>query len=568
MSRFSVDGGGARIALVLVATTLAYPVTLESLWKQLGLDTPLAYLSLVPIVALVLAGARVLSNRSELAIHDRYLDFIIGVPLLVTALLIVVVLPVTLSTFFWTWRLDILSLPLFAAGAVALVFGVRALWRVRFALAFLFLAWPLPYGFVLDYTQSAFSTATLTVLHVVLKVWPVAYALGLGDGSLFFIPSHGAGFMVSVASACAGANGAIGFILVGLGAAAILNGPRISKLLWLFAGLILIWALDIARILVIFGAGRVAGEAFALDVLHPFIGLLFFDAGVVGMLVLAPRFGLHLRGAGAFRQRATALRARAAVASLRVKRAVPRARVAIALLVLAALAAGLANLRMQQFELLANDLGPPRLHSFTVAEASVAGWSVRKTDTIAWAARYFGSDASWDRYTYAGLQPTGPPTRAVAPHITLDVVSTSDLATFSAYGITACYQFHGYQIQTLKTVDLGAGVTAHTIAYRTDAGLQWTAVYWEWPVEGTHGQRYERMVLNVTTAAGNPTAVSPQQPDVLDRIRLAVADLLAPVPGTIDTRSASSARDFLVAFARDLIVSLANYDNGSVSRGA
>jgi hypothetical protein len=43
--------------------------------------------------------------------------------------------------FFWFWRLDLLSIPLFVGGAIALLFGVRAFWRWRLVIAALFLIW-------------------------------------------------------------------------------------------------------------------------------------------------------------------------------------------------------------------------------------------------------------------------------------------------------------------------------------------------------------------------------------------------------------------------------------------
>ena len=46
---------------------------------------------------------------------------------------------------FWVWRIDLLTLPFFVVGAVAVIFGVRVLWRQKVAVGFLLLAWPYPY---------------------------------------------------------------------------------------------------------------------------------------------------------------------------------------------------------------------------------------------------------------------------------------------------------------------------------------------------------------------------------------------------------------------------------------
>ena len=62
---------------------------------------------------------------------------------------------------FWVWRIDLLTLPVFVAGAVAIIFGVRVLWRQKLAVGYLFLGWPYPYSSVLLRVLDAFTTATL-----------------------------------------------------------------------------------------------------------------------------------------------------------------------------------------------------------------------------------------------------------------------------------------------------------------------------------------------------------------------------------------------------------------------
>src|SRR5205823_2454472 len=184
--------------------------------------------------------------------------------------------------------------PLFAAGAISLVFGFRTLWRIRFAIAFLWLAWPPPYTLLLDGWLETSTTATLAALGSLVDVLPVAQQLQGGDGSLFSI-THGAeSFVLSVASACAGANSSLGFALVGLAFVGVAGGGLIRKSLWLAAGTMLIWSLNLLRILVIFGAGRVWGEGVAIDTLHPFLGLVGFTLGLLVMVAASPSFGVRL----------------------------------------------------------------------------------------------------------------------------------------------------------------------------------------------------------------------------------------------------------------------------------
>src|SRR6202022_1605260 len=95
---------------------VAYHYSLSTLIQSLNLDTPLAYIGLVPFIALGLAAVRAKPALAEPAIHDRQLDYIVGVPLVATALAINLVMPKRLSVMFWVWRIDLLSMPFFVAG--------------------------------------------------------------------------------------------------------------------------------------------------------------------------------------------------------------------------------------------------------------------------------------------------------------------------------------------------------------------------------------------------------------------------------------------------------------------
>ena len=139
----------ARPALAIAIIVITYRVSLQTLLDSMRLDTPLAHLSLVPLIALGLAYAY---RNTEVgpSIHDRQLDWILGLFMMSVALGANVLLPARLSTEFWIWRIDLLTLPVFVAGVITLLFGSRALWKYRFAVLFLFLAWPYPYNIALD----------------------------------------------------------------------------------------------------------------------------------------------------------------------------------------------------------------------------------------------------------------------------------------------------------------------------------------------------------------------------------------------------------------------------------
>lgn len=136
-----------QAVVAVAATTVGFAPSLLSLASGFPDHLVTGAIGLVPVIAILLAGLiawRPSPPGPE--IHDRYLDYILGLALLGLATTTVLFLPQSLSLFFWSWRLDMLALPLFLAGAVTLLCGSRTLWRYRLPLAFLFLAWPLPYA--------------------------------------------------------------------------------------------------------------------------------------------------------------------------------------------------------------------------------------------------------------------------------------------------------------------------------------------------------------------------------------------------------------------------------------
>ncbi len=556
---------------MLGAIVVAYHYSLLTLLRNLTLDTPLAYLGLVPLIALLLGVISGRRWRWEPDVHDRYVDYIVGIPLLFAALFVIVVAPAVLSSFFWRWRLDLLSLPLFVAGAVVLVFGLRTALRVKVAIAFLFMAWPLPYTLLLNDALQAFTTMTIHFLRELVALLPVATVVGGPDSSLFFVPDGREGFVVAVASACAGVNGSLGFLLVGGAIGGIARGGAPRKALWLANGMVLTLALNLARIMVIFAAGNRWGQDFAIGALHPVIGLAMFNIGIVVSMLALPLFGLSLD----WPPRRPAIPDRAARAgdaplSRRTPRRLPvqRAAIALSIVVASSALAGTADAGLRAFQRVAEDLGPPRLSEWSAALAGVDGWTVRQTNSYPWVVQYFGSGASWNRYAYlsspvataADVAGTAPP-----PFVNLDVISTWDLATFGSYGLEACYGFHNYEVIESRTVDIGAGLIGHTVAYREPTrGTSWVALYWEWPVQSGTNERYERVILNVPNVAGRLPPAGAPAGDAFAGLQLALASLFGSSSAPSVDPELASVRAFLVGFARQLVHARADHADAGV----
>jgi exosortase/archaeosortase family protein len=473
-----------HVAVALAAIALAYRYSLTTIIRGVGLQTPLAYLGLVPLLALAVAFGRVRPSLDEPEIHDRQLDWIVASPLFGIAFVILAILPTQLSVLYWQRRIDLLSLPFFVVGVVTLVFGVRTTWRLRLPFLFLFLAWPLPWTSLLGPVLDTVTSATLATLHRIASATALAVPVANSDGSLFRIGHGGAAFVVSVASPCSGVNGLVGFLLAGGAFLALVRGSQVRKLVWLAVGLAVTWTMNIGRLAALLYVGKRWGEGPAIEVLHPYLGLVTFSLGVLLMIVVMPRFGIAPAPAATPDER-DAFRARRPA----VARSLP------ALLTIAALAVpiGALDSGMRRFSLVAGDLGAPRLTALGTGPPSVPGWRVHLVDTYPWAQQYFGTGSTWRRYQYgATIARAGEPGTVV-----VDAVETGDLSRFDTYNLDACYSFHRYAVHARGHADLGGGIRAETVSFtQPQLRSDWNVVAWIWPVRSPSGAtRYERVVL-------------------------------------------------------------------------
>ena len=470
----------AVVGLVL----LAYNYSLLTLARGLSLQTPLAYLGLVPLMALGLAVMRLRTEPADLPIHDRQVDWIVGLGLLGIVAAVLILLPDPTSSTFWLRRIDLLTLPLFVAGLIVLLFGVRRMWSLKWPIAFLLLAWPVPYTLFLAAAVGRFTEFTAHLVALFTQVVPIAKAAA-SDDTLFFVGSGANSFSVSVGSACSGVNGFVGFLLIGAALSYVVRGPVVQRIAWLATGLALIFALNVGRIVAILAVGAGFGQDAAINALHPFAGLVVFNIGVLAMVALVPRFGLRFIGGN---DRPGGTGTTAAVAS-------PVRRVRPAFVVTLGLAVVLAatNAAYTRFEAISSGLADARLTSFDVRAMDLPGWESRFLSAFPQARQYFGSSATWDRISYWSTPEAAlTSTRSVY----VDVITTDDPGSFADYGLQACYRFHGYDIASVTTADIGAGVHAQIINYvNTKHKADWSALWWEWPYMSDGLTRYERVVV-------------------------------------------------------------------------
>jgi hypothetical protein len=301
---------------VLVAVAYAY--SLFTLVRSAAGGSPVAVLAVVPLLAVVLAWGRLRREEPPPPIHDRQVDYIVGIGLLLGALALAAMLPGSAGPRFWLARLDLLSLPLFAAGLTVLFYGIRRAWSLRWPLAVLLLAWPIPWMPVIEAAGSgAVAAAVLAVL--------------LGTG----------------------------------GVAGVLDGARLARTAWFIGALVLILAgVGIGGVL----AAR-AGETEAVA------GALVAVLAVVAVLLsvlLAFLLSLSLPRVDADTVRRPA----------RVPSPVTRLGAAPVVAGFAALLLAVVNVGYVRYGAVADDVGNPIRGPLQVEAALPAGWSAELADAL------------------------------------------------------------------------------------------------------------------------------------------------------------------------------------------
>jgi exosortase/archaeosortase family protein len=343
----------------------------------------------------------------------------------------------------------------------------------------------------------------------------------------------------------------VGFALIGGAMLSEFRGTRTRKTLWFLVGALVVWIVNVLRVFSIIAIGKLAGQHIAIDVLHPVLGLFTFAAGMVLMLLIAGWFGLELKWLDkpAKSMPPSGLGGSVADPARRERpEAVKRTAVALVIVISLGLVLGGSNQTLRKFDLVADASGAPRLAAFLNYPSRVQGWRALHTASYDWVRSLFGTDANWFRYQYQWNARQAAFLRTASP-VYADVISTSDPGALSTYGVEACYRFHGYNLKSDRIVDLG-GLYGKVVSYHNDSkNVDWTAVYWQWPVQSPSGTKYERVTLilaNTQAVVVGQTALNGYQ----------TGRITAPKPREGQTPkelALQQSEQFLVAFAKQLV---------------
>lgn len=480
----------------VVVSAVAYSYTLSSFVDYLRLDTPLAYLPLMPAFAIGIAWMAVRRSHPKAPSGEGHeLDFWLGVPLLLVALLMITLMPVFWSTFYWIDRIDVISFALFVCGAVTLLYGVAWLWRLRAAILLLFLMWPALYIQALPKALDLTTTATNSVVGALVASVPIGVSRGADPSLLTINTRNGTSLIVALGTACSGANAVFGFILIGSVVASTLRGSLVRKLAWLFVGTGLAFVGNLLRLISILALAAVGQPSFALGAYHEFIGLVVFTTVVISALILSRNFGLRFS-----EPKRPSNQTYARTWPRPIGHRLPSLAVTVFLLAVVCVTA-VADRDLGRYATWITNDGRAAAQPFSSGTLP-QGWTVQHLNSYSWAGQYFGLGSDFDRYVVV----------ADNQMVVADVVRTRDAGSLNTFTLEACFLFHSFSIRRSTRTDLGHGVTAVLLDYDDPAsGKRWATVSWAWPVREGSGMRYERIALTSDLLRGSavPPVASP-----------------------------------------------------------
>jgi hypothetical protein len=165
-----------RWAALALAVAVAFHETFYSIAQQTNNGDPLTFLFLLPFWGATIALGTHLHRRSGLPIHDRQIDWVVAVWLLVIDLMVGKMLIPRLGVTEQLVRADVFALVLFLIVGSTMLFGTRLTGQYWETWIFLMFAWPLPYRLI---GAALGGTSTIYAL-LNLGFSAVAVALGLG----------------------------------------------------------------------------------------------------------------------------------------------------------------------------------------------------------------------------------------------------------------------------------------------------------------------------------------------------------------------------------------------------
>jgi exosortase len=282
-----------KIATIVVAALAIFHQDLTMVVNDALHSDFMSYILAVPFIFAYLIyrkrkmlTAVVSSKNQNQPKETRYLPTIAGILLLATAIL----LYWNGSYTFMPLEYHMLTLPIFVAGLLLILFNPQTLRQLAFPIAFLVFLVPPPseilYG--IGATLSVFSSEASNAIVNALGIQSTIIS-EYGNPTIIITRPDGTPSHFTVGIACSGIYSLIGFIIFAAFIAYIIRDKPWKKLTLLFLGVPIIYLLNIIRITIILLIGYQFGEEAALQTFHILGGWILIFIGTLLLLTISEK---------------------------------------------------------------------------------------------------------------------------------------------------------------------------------------------------------------------------------------------------------------------------------------
>lgn len=456
----------------------AFAYSLQSIAGFALSDSPLGFVALVPVLALILFLYDGREARAPAgAKRDYFVDFAVALPPLLVALYIMLILPPQQSIYFWLHRLDLLALPLTAVAIVSIVWGAHAVFRMWRTLGYLFLLWPYPLIEFQARFGGFFTDLSSVTARSFVRTFDLPFALDPNDIRALTYTGGGQNAALYIDQVCSGLTAFLGFLVAGIPIVLLLRGSLTMRAVWLVTGASLALLSNLMRVGLLLAAIDTFGFDTALDYVHPMLGFALFFVVLVVMLAALPLFGLRL-------PLPPTSKTHRWLWETPGRETLPRKTALLLAVVVGVFFALNQNLRYFQWDVATAETAPVRVAQVAdLMPQEMGGRTLIYNERASWP-QLFGRSSLGAIFIYRGQQddPVGA-----------QVVLAKDRDGFRRYSVENCTLFHGDQVIGVRQVFLGHGVTARVVNERTE-GVDGSRIYWMQPVE-MNGERYHARIM-------------------------------------------------------------------------
>lgn len=427
--------------------------------------TPFAFLG-----ALYLFWLRAHSDQPP-ATRDLFTDVFVGLPLIFIALFILYVTPAQLSWYFWLNRVDLAALAPWTIATALVFIGYQQVLRTWPAWIMLFLTWPYFLVRGQDLLGGPFVWITARVGGLAVDFARLPYTTDPADYQVFTTTNlpEGENFTLIVAQLCSGTAATLGFFIVGWALAWMSRGTAWRRTRWVLLGVTLAFVSNLVRVVVMLALATSVSRDFAVDVMHPILGLVLFLVVTLVMLLLMRPMGLRFDPLP-----------RGKKLAWEPARGMGRGYWLFGgVLVLASFAVTTSIVQAQQYNFIGLGDGVPAvaIESRRGVLPEIPGWELEHQSQISWT-DLFGGTSRGDVFAYRAPGWSSD----TDPAMTAQAVVTEDLRTLERYTIEQCIDFHNRDLEAREAVDLGFGITGFILHHEED-GVASSILYWVMPVD-------------------------------------------------------------------------------------